>query len=55
MDIKELGVAVIGSGRIGTLRASMAARHPAKKFLIVADKEKTGPKCCGKNRCRSCD
>ena len=41
MDIKELGVAVIGSGRIGTLRASMASRHPAIKFLAVADKDKT--------------
>ena len=41
MNNKELGVAVIGSGRIGTLRASMSARHPAIKFLAVADKDKT--------------
>ncbi len=37
MNRKELGVAVIGAGRIGTLRARLAARHPAVKFLAVAD------------------
>jgi len=34
---KELGIAVVGSGRIGTLRARLAARHPAVKFLAVSD------------------
>lgn len=34
---KELGVAVIGSGRIGSLRARLAARHPAVHFLAVSD------------------
>ncbi len=37
MERKELGIAVIGSGRIGTLRARLAARHPAVKFLAVSD------------------
>jgi len=37
MKNKELGIAVVGSGRIGTLRASMAANHPAVHFLAVAD------------------
>ena len=37
MNRKELGVAVIGSGRIGTLRARLAARHPAVKFLAISD------------------
>lgn len=37
MERKELGIAVVGSGRIGTLRASMAARHPAVRFLAVSD------------------
>jgi predicted dehydrogenase len=37
MEHKELGVAVIGSGRIGTLRASMAAAHPSVLFLAVSD------------------
>jgi predicted dehydrogenase len=39
MEKKELGVAVVGSGRIGTLRANMAARHPSVRFLAVSDKE----------------
>jgi len=34
---KKLGIAVIGSGRIGTLRASLAAGHPAVSFLAVSD------------------
>src|SRR5574341_2586202 len=33
----ELGVAVIGAGRIGTLRARLAAKHPAVRFLAIAD------------------
>jgi len=36
---KDLGIAVIGSGRIGTLRAVMASRHPAVKFLAVSDRD----------------
>jgi predicted dehydrogenase len=34
-----LGIAVVGAGRIGTLRARLAARHPAVRFLAVSDKE----------------
>jgi predicted dehydrogenase len=37
MKRKELGVAVIGSGRIGSLRARLAAKHPAVHFLAVSD------------------
>ena len=33
----ELGVAVVGSGRIGTLRARLAAKHPSVGFLAVSD------------------
>jgi predicted dehydrogenase len=36
---RELGIAVVGSGRIGTLRARLAARHPAVRFLAVSDKD----------------
>ena len=36
---QELGVAVVGSGRIGTLRANMASRHPSVNFLAVSDKD----------------
>jgi len=39
MIAKELGIAVIGSGRIGSLRAILASGHPAVKFLGVSDKE----------------
>lgn len=34
---KEIGLAIIGSGRIGTLRARLAAMHPSVKFIAVAD------------------
>ena len=37
MEKQELGVAVVGSGRIGTLRANMASRHPSVRFLAVSD------------------
>ena len=33
----QIGLAVVGSGRIGTLRARLAARHPAVNFLAVSD------------------
>ncbi|MFZ2066086.1 MAG: Gfo/Idh/MocA family oxidoreductase [Xanthobacteraceae bacterium] len=39
MKAKALGIAVVGSGRIGTLRARLAAKHPAVGFLAVADKD----------------
>ena len=35
----SLGVAVIGAGRIGTLRARLAAKHPSVGFLAIADKD----------------
>lgn len=37
MTQKGLGVAVVGAGRIGTLRARLAAKHPAVSFLAVSD------------------
>ena len=33
----SLGLAVIGSGRIGSLRAQLAAGHPAVQFIAVSD------------------
>ena len=33
----ELGVAIIGAGRIGALRAQLAVSHPAVRFLALAD------------------
>jgi predicted dehydrogenase len=34
---KNIGIAVVGSGRIGTLRARLAAKHPAVRYLAVSD------------------
>jgi predicted dehydrogenase len=42
--MKELGIAVIGSGRIGSLRARLAAKHPSVKFLAIADQDITKAK-----------
>lgn len=39
MQRKEIGIAVVGSGRIGTLRARLAAKHPAVKFLAISDQD----------------
>lgn len=37
MQRRELGVAVVGAGRIGEMRARLAATHPAVRFLAVSD------------------
>lgn len=37
MERHNIGLAVVGSGRIGTLRALMASEHPAVHFLAVSD------------------
>ena len=37
METRELGIAVVGTGRIGSLRARLAAAHPAVKLLAVSD------------------
>ncbi len=39
MQRKELGIAVVGSGRIGTLRARLSAKHPSVSFLAVSDRD----------------
>jgi predicted dehydrogenase len=36
---KQIGIAVVGSGRIGTLRARLAAKHPAVRYLAVSDRD----------------
>jgi predicted dehydrogenase len=36
-ESKQLGIAVIGAGRIGTLRARLAAKHPSVGFMAIAD------------------
>src|SRR5688572_7335080 len=37
METKALGIAVVGAGRIGSLRARLAASHPAVGFLAISD------------------
>ena len=39
MQRKDLGIAIIGAGRIGTLRATLAAAHPAVKFIAISDRD----------------
>ncbi len=39
MQRRHLGIAVIGAGRIGTLRARIAGKHPAVEFLAVSDRD----------------
>jgi predicted dehydrogenase len=39
MPGKELGIAVVGAGRIGTLRARLAAKHPSVAFIAVSDRD----------------
>ncbi len=37
MQRNQIGLAIIGSGRIGTLRARLASGHPAVNFIATAD------------------
>ena len=37
MKRSGLGVAIVGAGRIGTLRARLAAKHPAVGYLAISD------------------
>ncbi|MEN3353635.1 MAG: hypothetical protein V7640_1793 [Betaproteobacteria bacterium] len=39
MDSKSIGLAIVGSGRIGTLRARLAAAHPAVRYIAVSDQD----------------
>ena len=34
---KDLGIAIVGAGRIGALRAQLASAHPAVRFIAIAD------------------
>jgi predicted dehydrogenase len=35
----EIGIAIVGAGRIGTLRARLAAKHPAVRFIAISDRD----------------
>ena len=37
MQREQPGIAVIGAGRIGAMRARLAAQHPAVNFIAVSD------------------
>src|SRR3954464_12322232 len=37
IERKQIGLAIVGSGRIGTLRAKLASTHPAVNFIAVSD------------------
>jgi predicted dehydrogenase len=39
MKQDHVGIAVVGAGRIGTLRARLAAKHPAVRFLAISDRD----------------
>jgi predicted dehydrogenase len=37
IEAKSIGLAIVGSGRIGSLRARLASAHPAVRFIAVSD------------------
>jgi len=37
IEHKQLGIAVVGAGRIGSLRAGLAAGHPAVNYIAISD------------------
>jgi predicted dehydrogenase len=41
IERKSLGIAVVGAGRIGGLRARLAAEYPAVNFIAVSDADPT--------------
>ena len=46
-DRNELGIAVVGAGRIGTHRSRLAAQHPAVRFLAISDADPERAKTLG--------
>ena len=44
MQRNQIGLAIIGSGRIGTLRARLASEHPAVTFIATADRDPANAK-----------
>src|ERR1700719_3732210 len=37
MRCKDVGLAIIGAGRVGLFRGEVAARHPAVKWIGIAE------------------
>ena len=44
MQRNQIGLAIIGSGRIGTLRARLASEHPAVTFIATAERDPANAK-----------
>ncbi len=44
MQRNQIGLGVIGSGRIGTLRSRLASDHPAVNFIATADRDPANAK-----------
>ena len=44
MERNKLGVAIVGAGRVGSLRASLAANNPAVHYLAISDVDPTRAK-----------
>ena len=44
MERNKLGVAIVGAGRVGSLRASLAANNPAVHYLALSDVDPTRAK-----------
>jgi predicted dehydrogenase len=44
MQRKQIGLGIIGSGRIGTLRSRLASEHPAVNFIATADRDPANAK-----------
>ncbi|MFZ9364167.1 MAG: Gfo/Idh/MocA family oxidoreductase, partial [Arenimonas sp.] len=36
-DLKKIGLAIIGAGRVGLIRAELAARHPSVGWIGIAE------------------
>ena len=45
---RELGIAFVGAGRMGSQRAAIASTHPAVRFLAVADIDPARARTVGK-------
>ena len=55
MKQDHIGIAVVGAGRIGTLRARLAAKHPAVRFLAVSDRDPARARALAAEAGRLCD
>ena len=38
-DLKKIGLAIIGAGRVGLIRGELASRHPSVGWIGIAEKQ----------------